>query len=200
MSTSRVAVTLGDPAGVGPEVIVKALAALPEADRSNFVVVGNVEAYQHLFKVQDYMLTVATRQTNLDKLTEELVARLPESEPLFDEDTFTDAPMRFLAAELIREKVLVATKQEVPHATAVVVTEWTEENGRVEIRAEIVVEKQGQKAIIIGKGGQFLKQIGTQARHEIEAMLEKPVYLDLYVKVREDWRMNPRLVRELQDQ
>jgi len=163
------------------------------------MVVTHVEAYQHLFKTEDYMLTTATQGVNLDKLTDEIVARLPESEPLYDEDTFTDSPMRFIAAELIREKVLLATKQEVPHATAVVVTEWLEEDGRVEIRAEIVVEKQGQKAIIIGKKGQFLKEIGTQARHEIEAMIEKPVYLDLFVKVREDWRMNPRLVRELQD-
>ncbi len=163
------------------------------------MVVPHVEAYQALFKTEEYMMTIATQGVNLDKLTDIIVSRLPECEPLYDEDTFTDSPMRFIAAELIREKVLIATKQEVPHATAVVVTEWLEENGRVEIRAEIVVEKQGQKAIIIGKKGQFLKQIGTQARHEIEAIIEKPVYLDLYVKVREDWRMNPRLVRELQD-
>jgi GTP-binding protein Era len=163
------------------------------------MVVDHVEAYQKLFKTEANMLTIATQGVNLEKLVAELVERLPEQEPMFDEDTFTDAPMRFLAAELIREKVLVATKQEVPHATAVVVTDWQDGKDLVEIRAEIVVEKSGQKAIIIGKKGQFLKQIGMAARQEIEEMVGKKVFLDLYVKVREDWRMNPRLVRELQD-
>lgn len=164
------------------------------------MVMPTVEAYTGLYKVEDdYMLTIATQGVNLGKLVEEIVSRLPEAEPMFDEDTLTDQPMRFLAAELIREKVLLATKQEVPHATAVLVTEWEEEEDLVTIRAEIVVEKQGQKAILIGKHGQFLKTIGTQARLEVEEMVGKRVFLDLHVKVREDWRMNPRMVREVQN-
>lgn len=163
------------------------------------MVVANVEAYTGLFGVgdEDYMLTTATREQNLDKLVAGIVSRLPEGEPLYDEDTFTDQPLRFMAAELIREKVLQATRQEVPHATAVVVDEWIEEPGKVLIRAEIVVEKPGQRAILIGKQGQFLKKIGTEARLEIEKLIEQSVFLELFVKVREDWRMNPRLLHEL---
>jgi len=164
------------------------------------MVISTVEAYQALFGLgdEDYMMTIATQEVHLGKLMEGIVARLPEGEPLFDEDTFTDQSMRFMAAELIREKVLVATRQEVPHATAVVVDEWTEEDGTVRIRAEIIVEKPGQRAILIGKQGQFLKKIGTEARLEIEKLIEKSVFLELFVKVREDWRMNPRLLHELQ--
>lgn len=164
------------------------------------MVVPHVEAYCQLYKTEDYMLTIATQGVNLTQVVEAIVARLPESEPMYDEDTFTDSPMRFIAAEMIREKVLVATRQEVPHATAVMVTEWDEGADLVTIHAEIIVEKQGQKAILIGKQGSFLKQIGTEARKEIEEMTQKRVYLELHVKVREDWRMNPRMVREIQEE
>lgn len=164
------------------------------------MVVPTLEEYCALFGLgdDDYMMTTATREINLDKLMEGIVSRLPEGEPLFDEDTFTDQPLRFMAAELIREKVLIATRQEIPHATAVVVDEWIDEDNLVRIRAEIVVEKQGQRAILIGKQGQFLKKIGTEARMEIQKLVEKQVFLEMFVKVREDWRMNPRMLHELQ--
>jgi GTP-binding protein Era len=163
------------------------------------LVVPHVESYHKLFGTEKSMMTTATTKINLDKLAKLVADELPLGDPLFDEDTVTDAPLRFLAAELIREKVLQATKQEVPHATGVIVTDWVEENGRTSIRADIIVEKPGQKAIIIGKGGQFLKQVGTAARLEIEALTGTHVFLELYVKVREGWRMNPRLVREIQE-
>lgn len=164
------------------------------------MVVSTVEAYTNLFNLgeDDFMMTTAIKDENLDKLMEGIVARLPEGEAMYDEDTFTDQSMRFMAAELIREKVLQATRQEVPHATAVVVDEWLDEGKQLRIRAEIYVEKQSQRAILIGKGGQFLKQIGTDARMEIQKLVERSVYLELFVKVREDWRMNPRLLHEMQ--
>jgi GTPase len=158
-----------------------------------------VEAFTRLFGTEDYMMTVATTGVNLEKLREMIVERLPEGDPLFPEDEFTDQPLRFMASELIREKVLTATRQEVPHATAVVVDEWEEgEDGIVHIAASIIVEKQGQKAIIIGRGGQFIRDVGTKARLEIEQLIGKQVFLDLHVKVREDWRMNPRMLREME--
>jgi len=163
------------------------------------MVVPTVEAYTKLFKTDDYMLTTATQGVNLDKVVAAIVDRIPEGEPAYDEDTVTDQPMRFLAAELVRERVLIATRQEVPHATAVIVTDWEETDELATIRAEIIVEKQGQKAILIGKQGQLLKTIGTAARAEIEGLVGKRVFLDLHVKVREEWRMNPRLVKEVQD-
>ncbi len=163
------------------------------------MVVSTVEDYTGLFGLtdDDFMMTIAVRDENLDKLMAAIVARMPEGEPFYDDDTFTDQPLRFMAAELIREKVLQSTRQEVPHATAVVVDEWIQEPNCLRIRAEIIVEKQGQRAILIGKQGQFLKKIGTEARLEIQKLVEQSVYLELFVKVKEDWRMSPRMIQEL---
>jgi GTPase len=163
------------------------------------LVVPHVEAYCKLLGSDQYMLTTAIEGRNLDLVVQEILNRLPEGEPRFDEDTYTDQTLRFMAAELIREKVLIATRQEVPHATTVNVTDWDEEeDGSITIRAEIIVEKSGQRAIIIGKQGSFLKEVGTKSRAEIEALTGTPVYLDLFVKVEENWRQNPRLLHELE--
>jgi len=162
------------------------------------MVTGTVEAYTKLFQPDEYMLTTATKRHNLDKLLNLIIERLPEGDPMFPEDEYTDQPLRFLAAEIIREKVLQHTKQEVPHATAVQVDDWVDEEGLTRIHATIVVEKPGQKAILIGKHGQFIKQVGTAARLELQQLLERQIFLELFVKVREDWRMNPRMLQELE--
>jgi len=165
------------------------------------MVVTHTEAYTKLFGTEDYMLTTATQGVNLTNLVEMIVERLGEGEPQFDEDTFTDQTMRFMAAELIREKVLVATRQEVPHACAVQLRDWVEEeDGRVTIYADIIVEKEGQKAILIGNKGQFIKSIGTQSRQEISELIGQGVHLELHVKVRPDWRQSPRMIKELNEE
>ncbi len=164
-------------------------------------VVQHVEAYRDLLGVgdDDYMLTTATKGDNVEKLLAMLVARLPEGPPAWDEDALTDQSSRFMAAEFVREKVMQRTKQEVPYATGVLVDDWIEEpGGRVKINATIVVERVGQRAILIGKKGAMLKTIGTEARLDIERLLERPVYLELFVKVREDWRQNPTALREME--
>lgn len=164
-------------------------------------VVQHVEAYRDLLGVgdDDYMLTTATKGDNVEKLLSMLVARLPEGPPAWDEDALTDQSSRFMAAEFVREKVMQRTKQEVPYATGVLVDDWIEEpGGRVKINATIVVERVGQRAILIGKKGAMLKTIGTEARLDIERLLERPVYLELFVKVREDWRQNPTALREME--
>jgi GTP-binding protein Era len=162
-------------------------------------VVDHVEAYCKLIGSDEYMLTSATKEQNLDKLLEMILKHLPEGEPMFEEDEFTDQSSKFLAGELVREKILQATRQEIPHATAVLVEDWEEESEDfVRIRATIFVEKASQRAIIIGKHGEFLKTIGTAARLEIESLIGKRVYLELFVKVRDDWRMDPRVLRELE--
>jgi GTP-binding protein Era len=164
-------------------------------------VVHHVEAYRDLLGVtdDDYMLTTATKGDNVEKLLSMLVARLPEGPPAWDEDALTDQSSRFMAAEFVREKVMQRTKQEVPYATGVLVDDWIEEpGGRVKINATIVVERVGQRAILIGKKGAMLKTIGTEARLDIERLLERPVYLELFVKVREDWRQNPTALREME--
>jgi len=158
-----------------------------------------VEAYTAMFGADEYMLTTATRGYNVEKLVEMIVERLPEGEALYDKDEFTDQSSRFLAAEMVREKVLLATRQEIPHAVAVQIQDWSElESGLVRIEADIIVERSSQRAILIGKQGSFLKKIGTQAREDIEGMLDHKVFLQLHVKVREDWRMNPRMLHELE--
>jgi len=163
-------------------------------------VVRNVEAYKELLGVaeDDFMLTTATQGHNVDRLLEMIVSKLPEGDPVYEADEFTDQSSRFLAAELVREKILVATRQEIPHAVAVMVDDWEDGEDIVRIGASILVEKASQRGILIGKQGQFLKNIGTLARGEIEQMLGKRVHLDLHVKVSEGWRMNLRVLRELE--
>ncbi|HLE37814.1 MAG TPA: GTPase Era, partial [Candidatus Acidoferrales bacterium] len=133
----------------------------------------------------------------LPLLLDRLIAHLPEAPPYFPADLFTDQPERFLAAEFLREKVLAATRQEVPHAVAVLVDSFEEGPRLVRIRATVYVERDGQKAIVIGRGGAMLKHIGTAARKELEELLGVKVFLEVYVKVQRNWRQRPALVRQL---
>jgi GTP-binding protein Era len=139
--------------------------------------------------------------TNVDLLITKIMEHLPEGEPLYPEDYETDKTERFLAAELIREKVLVRTRQELPYSTAVQIEEFDESRraeGFVRITASIIVDKPGQKKIVIGRGGKMIKDIGVSARKEIESLLGvKQIYLDLNVKVLPEWRNHQHLLNEL---
>ncbi len=147
---------------------------------------------------QEWMMTVATEGVNLDKLLKLIVAALPEGPRYYPGNQVTDQTEREIGAELIREQVLRYTRQEIPHAVAVVVEEFKErENDVVYVGANVFVEKDSQKGIIIGKRGQMLRQIGTAARQEIERMTGGQVYLDLWVKVRKRWRRDERELRRL---
>lgn len=157
----------------------------------------NVDAYMDLFGTHEYMLTTATRGNNVPKLVDLIVSKLPERAPMYDEDEFTDQSSRFMVSEFVREKILFATRQEIPHSVAVLIEDWDQQENILRISADILVEKQSQRAIIIGKQGQFLKNIGTLARADIEALLGTKVFLQLHVKVSEGWRQNPRVLHEL---
>jgi len=133
----------------------------------------------------------------VDVLSERLIRGLPEGEALFPQDQFTDQPERFLAAEIVREKAMSATKQEVPQAVNVTIESFEESDRLIRIRAVLEVEREGQKGILIGRGGEKLKQIGTEARKELEEILGIKVFLELVVKVAQDWREDPRRVRQL---
>ena len=147
---------------------------------------------------QEWMMTVATEGKNLDELLELIVAALPEGPCYYPGDQVTDQTEREIGAELIREQVLRHMRQEIPHAVAVVVEEFKErENGVVYVEANVFVEKDSQKGIIIGKQGQMLRQIGSAARREIERMAGGQVYLDLWVKVRKKWRWDERELRRM---
>jgi GTP-binding protein Era len=158
----------------------------------------NVDAYTKLLGTDEYMLTTATQGRNVDALVELLVSHLPERAPLYDDDEYTDQSSRFLTAELVREKILRATKEEVPHSVAVMVEEWEDTDNFTRIGATILVEKSSQRGILIGKQGAFLKDIGSQARLEIEALLGHKIFLELHVKVSEGLRQNPRILHELE--
>ncbi len=186
--------TQGEGTGKIPFVLCLNKMDLLRADQ----VIEHVEAYCKLLGTEEYMLTSASKEQNLDKLREMVLSHLPEGEAMFEADEFTDQSSRFLAAELVREKILVATRQEVPHSTAVLVEDWTQEGDLVRIQATILVEKTSQRAILIGKRGEFLKKIGTEARQEIETLIGHRVFLELFVKVRPEWRMDPRVLRELE--
>jgi len=157
------------------------------------------EAYWELIPDHvGWMTTIATAGVNLDKLLTLMVEHLPEGPRYYPDDQLTDQTEREIAAELIREQVLRLARQEVPHAVAVVVEEFKErENDAVYIAANIFVERDSQKGIIIGKGGQMLRNIGTAARQEIERMVGGRVYLDLWVKVNKNWRQDPQQVRRM---
>ncbi|MGH9689732.1 MAG: GTPase Era [Candidatus Acidiferrales bacterium] len=125
------------------------------------------------------------------------LARLPEAPPYFPPDQFTDQPERFLAAELVREKAILATREEVPYAIAVLIDNFEEGKDLIRIRATLYVEREGQKGILIGKGGETIKKIGTLARKELESILAAHIFLELYVKVQPNWRQSPSIVRQL---
>ena len=157
-----------------------------------------IDCYRQLRNWTDIVPISAKTGTNLDRLLEVTRACLPEEDHLhYDEDFLTDQTMRHLASEIIREKVLAHTKAELPYAVAVLIEEFKEEPVRTSISATIFVDKGSQKAIVIGKNGQRLKIIGTEARLEMEQAFQMKIFLNLWVKVQEGWRDNDRLLLEL---
>jgi GTP-binding protein Era len=163
----------------------------------------HTEAYWSLLENEprlnwDWMMFSATTGDNRDKLLDLIITRLPEGPQYYPEDEITDRTEREVAADLIREQVLHLARQEVPHAIAVMVESWNERrSGAVHVGATIYVERESQKGILIGSGGAMLKKIGAAARREIEQMLERKVFLELWVKVRKDWRAKEDALREL---
>ena len=156
-----------------------------------------IERYQRLHSFKEVIPLSALKKDGLDLLLEKVVAALPTGPAYFPEDQLTDQPARFMAAEIIREQVLLDTKEEVPHATTVLVDQFEEGPKLTRIAATIYCERDGQKAILVGKGGQMLKKIGTGARHNIERMLNSKVFLGLFVKVQPGWRDSRAFVDEL---
>jgi GTPase len=156
-----------------------------------------IERYSGLYDFAEVFPISALTGEGCRALVDAWLERLPESPPYFPPDQFTDQPERFLAAELIREKAILATREEVPHAIAVLVDSFEEKKELVKIRATLYVEREGQKGILIGARGETMKKIGTQARKEIESILGTHIFLELFVKVQPNWRQNSVLVRQL---
>ncbi len=150
-----------------------------------------IQRYMEIFPFVDALPVSARKGDGIDELKRAIDQHLPEGPAFYPEDYSTDQPMRFLAAEIIREQILRVTRDEVPHATAILIDQWEEKAQLTRISATIYVERPGQKIILIGNKGQMLKKIGSQARQELERMLERKVFLSLFVKVKPNWREDP---------
>jgi len=156
-----------------------------------------LEKYRAAFDFAEFFTISAMKADGLEKLRSAIMARLPEGPAYFPADHITDQPERFLAAELIRERIIIETREEVPHSVAVIVDLWDEKPAITHILATIYVEKEGQKGILIGAGGAMLKEVGTKARIEMERMFGKKIFLELQVKARANWRENKAFLNTL---
>ncbi len=156
-----------------------------------------MEKLHRLLEVAEIFPLSALEGDGCEVLAEALLACLPPGDRLYPEDFLSDQLERFFVAELVRERILEHTRDELPYTTGVLVESFKEEAGLVRIHAVVLVERESQKGILIGKGGQRLKQIGSQARQEIEAVLASRVYLGLFVKVAPAWREDPKLLAEM---
>jgi GTPase len=147
--------------------------------------------------VEYFPVSALKNAAGLDELRSAILARLPQGPPYFPADHITDQPERFLATELIREKIILETREEVPHSVAVVVDHWEDAPKITRVQATIYVEKEGQKGILIGAKGAMLKVIGTKARVEMELLFGKKIFLELHVKARANWRENKAFLNAL---
>ena len=182
------------------EGTIPALAVLNKIDRVNpkSRLIDMMRTAVDQWGLKEAVPVSATTGDGCDLLLTRVLHHLPEGPPLYPDDVFTDQPMRSLAAEWVREKILHRMREEIPHAAAVSIDRWTERaDGLVEIEATIFVERESQKGIVIGKGGGVLKEVGTEARADLERMLEGRVFLSLRVEVHPDWRNDPRMLGEL---
>ncbi len=157
-----------------------------------------LEWYKNEYDWRELIPISALRGDVTDVLPNELIKHLPEGEPLFDVDDLTDQSVRTMVAEIVREKILQTTQEEIPYVTAVVVEKWDEEREDfTRIHCAIFVERASQKKIVIGKGAARLKEIGTQARQDIEGLLGHRCHLELFVKVEKDWRDKEQLLNDM---
>jgi GTP-binding protein Era len=156
-----------------------------------------IEQYKAIYEFADYVPVSALKADGLGTLRKVIIERLPEGPAYFPADHITDQPERFLAAEIIREKILHLTREEVPHSVAVWIDAWEESESLTKIYASIFVEREGQKGIVIGAKGAMLKQAGTMAREELERFFGRRVFLDLRVKVEAAWREKPAFLDAL---
>jgi GTP-binding protein Era len=199
-------VDASEPFGKGDEFVLglikqystRAILALNKIDRiAKPKLLPLMERYAHLHDFEEIFPISAQHQDGLAELMKAVVRLLPEGPRYFPPELYTDQPERFLAAEIVREKLIRHTREELPHATAVLVEKFEEGDSLTRIHATIMVEKESQRPIVLGAGGERIKQIGTEARLDLERLLPPKVYLELFVKVEPHWRDDPALVAAL---
>ena len=198
-----------EPAGRGDKWIVENI--LLKAEAPILLVLNKLDKIKNPLKIEENLLTYkllfeqniptvkisAKTGRNKDTLIENVMKKLPQGEQLYPEDIVTEETMRQVAQEIIREKILINTKEEIPHSVAVLIEKYEETEKIDRIYASIYCEQKSQKGILIGKGGSLLKIIGTQARLELEEIVGKKVYLELNVKIEKDWRKNNKALKNL---
>jgi GTP-binding protein Era len=158
-----------------------------------------IERYRQEGRFEEIIPLSAATGENVDRLERAILDRLPEGERLYPDDYLTDQPERFFAAEIVREKLLQFTHAEIPFSSAVVIDRFEEPDGSRPLRlyCTILVDRESQKPIVVGRGGEMIKKIGTAAREELERFFDTKVFLDLHVRVRSEWREDERLLAEL---
>lgn len=178
------------------KIDIPILLVINKIDRADAAAVEASTAHWHALLPQAEVLHISALQgLNLDALLQKIIEKLPVSPPYFPKDQLTDRPMRFFVSEIIREKILLLYKKEIPYSVEVVVDEYKESEDIIRIMATLYVERDTQKSIIIGKKGQAIKQLGIESRAALEEFLQNHVYLDLSVKVLKDWRNNDMIMK-----
>jgi GTPase len=181
----------------GLRLKVPAIVLINKCDRMTEEVIASSLAFFRGKKyATDTLAVSALRRTNLDLLLDRIVQMLPEGEAFFDGEEMTDRPVKFFAGEMIREKIFSLYEEEIPYHTAVLIQEFSEKETLTKIKADIIVQRESQKAILLGEGGKMIRRLGTEARKEIEAFVGRKVFLELFVKVRPKWRDNEWQLRE----
>lgn len=174
--------------------------ALVVLNKADFVKPEQVSAAREFYSKQSYCRQVlvisALKKKGIDELLKAVVALLPEGLPFYDGDDLSDLPTKFFVGEMIREKVFMLFGDEIPYHTTVLVQEFKEKTTLIKIQADIIVQRDTQKGIILGEGGKMIKELGTRARKDIEEFLGSKVFLELFVKVRPKWRDNDLQLRE----
>jgi GTP-binding protein Era len=154
------------------------------------------QAFAEFKGVEKVVKISANKKNNIESLVAAIVELLPECEPYYDKDELTDLPTKFFAGEIIREKIFELYEEEIPYQTTVMISRFEEKTTLIKIVAEIVVQRESQKAILLGSGGSKIKELGTRSRMELEKFLDAKVFLELFVKVRNNWRNNELYLKE----
>jgi len=174
--------------------------AIVVINKTDAVKPGTLETVKTFFAAQRYAKKVITvsdlKQSNLEELKSSIIEMLPEGNPFYSEEDLTDLPTKFFVAEMVREKIFHLFGDEIPYHTAVMINEFKEKETLIKIQADIIVQRESQKAILLGGKGSMIKKIGTMAREDIEQFLQQKVFLQLFIKVRPKWRDNDQQLKE----
>jgi GTP-binding protein Era len=169
-------------------------------NKTDMVKPAKIEEAVDFFREKSYcddIITIsASKKINLDKLLDKIINSLPEGAAFYDQDDLTDMPTRFFCGELIREKIFELFDEEIPYQSTVMITRFEEKSTLIKISADIIVQRESQKAIILGNGGSMIKKLGTSARQSIELFLDSKVFLEIFVRVRNNWRNNELHLKE----